>query len=627
MRVEVHNSIDNSHRFALDSDSGFTIGRAPGSHVRLESDYVSLTHLYIDRISSGWRARVAPDAQPVQINNSIVRPGQSVRLLARSTLLLAQFVVQLDEATDDAGARPDRFAELHRLQHRLHTLTLDRLDLRRLPVTHDGPALNDLRAVDDAIEHALRNDLRPEIFGDAGMRSRLLAFAVCQRLESANAKPTSGPEEVLPARSRVALSAPNPILEQQAQTCVARVRAALGDAQDQEDSHVYSEERVAAAVATVEPRLSGPLIEFIISRFLKKLTCDLVFGLGPLQDLLDMPDVDEIMIVEPSVVFIEHRGRLVRSNRTFVNDQTLISIIERIVSPLGRRIDRSQPLVDARLKDGSRINAVIPPLAIKGPCLTIRKFSRRGAALDLLVRERRSLPPAAAALLDAAVRARKNILVAGGTGAGKTTLLNALGRAVSPAERLITVEDSAELHLEHPHVVALEARPPNSEGAGEYTIRDLVRNALRMRPDRIIVGECRGPEALDMLQAMNTGHAGSMTTIHANSAEDVIPRLETLVASGSSIPLPAIRRQIAQALDLIVYIERHDERRLVSQITEVLDIDPMTGELDLADIFRLQSSADGPVLSPTGSVPTFLEDIVESGLLEPHAWLVQEISC
>ncbi len=286
-------------------------------------------------------------------------------------------------------------------------------------------------------------------------------------------------------------------------------------------------------------------------------------GLGPLDPLLADPEVTEVMVNGPGQVWIERHGRLERVDLELDID-TIERLIERVVGPLGLRIDRSSPLVDARLPDGSRVNAVVPPLAVDGPCLTIRRFGARPVALA------EACPPGVAELLAWAVHARCNVLVSGGTGAGKTTLLNALAAEIPAGERVITVEDAAELRLPGEHVVRLESRPANAEGMGEVSLRELVRNALRMRPDRIIVGEVRGPEALDMLQAMNTGHEGSLSTCHANGPADALRRLETMVLTGSvALPLAAVRDQVDAAIDLVVQVARFGGRRGVIEVAEV----------------------------------------------------------
>jgi pilus assembly protein CpaF len=301
-----------------------------------------------------------------------------------------------------------------------------------------------------------------------------------------------------------------------------------------------------------------------------------VFGLGPLDEFLADDSVSEIMVNAPDEVWVERDGRLERTATRFSSDAAVRRIIDRIVAPLGRRIDESSPLVDARLADGSRVNAIIPPVALKGATLTIRKFRRQAVTPENLLAWG-SIDEAGLALLRDAVVQRKNIIVSGGTGAGKTTLLNLLGGFIDPGERIVTLEDAAELQLPQPHVVRLESRPPNLEGSGAITIRDLLKNALRMRPDRILVGECRGGEALDMLQAMNTGHDGSLSTVHANTTQDALRRLETLVLfAGADLPHRAVREQVACAIHLVVQQSRlaNGKRR----VTEITAVDGLRGE-------------------------------------------------
>ena len=342
-------------------------------------------------------------------------------------------------------------------------------------------------------------------------------------------------------------------------------------------------------------------------------------GLGPLEIYLADESVSEIMVNAPTEVYVERSGRLERVQKTFSSPRAVLGVIERIVAPLGRHVDESSPLVDARLPDGSRVNAIIPPLALKGPALTIRKFKRDLlTATDLVGLG--ALTPAMAEFLETCVKARRNIVISGGTGSGKTTLLNVLAAYIPEGERIVTIEDAAELQLPQEHCVRLESRPANIEGKGAVTIRDLVRNALRMRPDRIVVGECRGGEALDMLQAMNTGHDGSLTTLHANSPRDALARLETMVLmSGMDLPLRAIREQVASAVNLILQQQRFpDGTRRISAISEVCG---MEGDaIALQDVFRFEQDgfdAEGRVVGgfvPTGIVPAFYQDLQQRGV-------------
>src|SRR5213079_1552374 len=309
-----------------------------------------------------------------------------------------------------------------------------------------------------------------------------------------------------------------------------------------------------------------------------------ILGYGPLEPFLHDDTVSEVMVNGPDSIYIERSGKIERSDGSFVDDAHLLRIVDKIVSTVGRRIDEASPMVDARLPDGSRVNAIIPPLALRGPTLTIRKFSRDPYTMNDLI-SFGSISPKAAQFLAACVKGKLNILISGGTGTGKTTTLNAMSAFIPGDERIVTIEDAAELQLQQDHVITLESRPPNIEGSGEVRIRELVRNSLRMRPDRIIVGEVRGAETLDMLQAMNTGHEGSLTTIHANSPRDALSRLETLVmTAGVELPHRAIREQIASAFDLLVQIQRLvDGSRRITHVSEVpgMEADVVT----LQDIF------------------------------------------
>lgn len=353
-----------------------------------------------------------------------------------------------------------------------------------------------------------------------------------------------------------------------------------------------------------------------------KQISDEVLGLGPLEPLLADTTVADILVNGHASVYVERHGKLQRTDVRFRDDRHLLNIIDRIVSGLGRRIDESSPLVDARLKDGSRVNAIIPPLAIDGPSLSIRRF-----AVDLLnansLIQMGTLTPAIALVLKAIVRGRLNVLVSGGTGTGKTTMLNVLSGFIPHNERIVTIEDSAELQLQQPHVVRLETRPANIEGRGEVNQRELVRNSLRMRPDRIVIGEVRGPEALDMLAAMNTGHDGSITTIHANTPRDALGRIENMVAmSGATFPVKSMRQQIASAIDVVIQLERQEDgkRRLVS----VQEINGMEGEVvTMTEIFAFERRGldeRGEVLGdyrPTGMVPAFRDVLAKRGIELP----------
>lgn len=409
---------------------------------------------------------------------------------------------------------------------------------------------------------------------------------------------------------------------------VEALRAAVGE--------LVSFDRVASMVAESPERARNEIraacrrvavqdpwreLEPATFRALAETLIDTVFGLGPLDALIRDESVTEIMVNGTRSVFVERAGRLTRADVSFESDEQVRALIDRILGPLGRRIDESSPLVSARLPQGHRVHAVVPPLAIDGPCLTIRSFTRKALSLGEL-RRLGSFEWPVEQFLIWAVRARKSVAVAGGTGSGKTTLLNALSRHISHDERVITIEDAAELKFdEHPHVVRLEARAPNAEGTGEVTIRELVVNALRMRPDRIIVGECRSEEAIDMLQAMNTGHDGSLTTLHANSPQEAVDRLVTMVRFGVDLPPDAIEAQIGSAFDLVVQTQRcPDGRRCVSEIASMA-FDGERRRCSLSTLYRRDvGCSEGWWLA----WPSWIEELAHRGLAEKKevgAWM------
>jgi pilus assembly protein CpaF len=386
-------------------------------------------------------------------------------------------------------------------------------------------------------------------------------------------------------------------------------------------------EQVLRAVSEQLALDRTPLTRDERRRLVREIADD-ILGYGPLEPLLRDDSITEIMVNGHDRIYVERRGKIEPHNVSFVDDAHLLRIIDKIVSQVGRRIDEASPMVDARLPDGSRVNAIIPPLSLRGPTLTIRKFARDPFTMDDLINFG-SISPRAAEFAAACVRGKLNILISGGTGTGKTTLLNALSSYVPGDERIVTIEDAAELQLQQDHVITLESRPPNIEGQGEIRIRELVKNALRMRPDRIIVGEVRGAETLDMLQAMNTGHEGSLTTIHANAPRDALSRLETLVlTAGVELPLRAIREQISSAFDLLVQIQRLvDGSRRVTHITEVLRMEAEV--VTLQDIYIAKppdedsiATAGQPhrLLAPiqsTGLKPSFLDKLAANGVTLP----------
>ena len=449
-----------------------------------------------------------------------------------------------------------------------------------------------------------------------------------------------GPEEILGQRAEPSVSvqaertAVDPYAELKTRVhhaCIAKLGPELFAAETTGDLS----ERVLRAVTEQLALDRTPLTREERRQLVREITDD-ILGYGPLEPLLRDDSVTEVMVNGSDRIYIERNGKIQQAGVTFVDDAHLLRIIDKIVSQVGRRIDEASPMVDARLPDGSRVNAIIPPLSLRGPTLTIRKFSRDPYTMDDLINFG-TLSPKAAQFLAACARGKLNVLISGGTGTGKTTTLNAISAFVPSEERIVTIEDAAELQLQQDHVITLEARPPNIEGQGEVRIRELVRNALRMRPDRIIVGEVRGAETLDMLQAMNTGHEGSLTTIHANSPRDALSRLETLVlTAGVDLPLRAIREQIASAFDLLVQITRLvDGSRRLSHITEVLRMESEV--ITLQDVFHAKppdesaalASHATKLLSPltcTGLKPHFLEKMATQGVVLPPTFFDEDDS-
>src|SRR5580765_6835047 len=447
------------------------------------------------------------------------------------------------------------------------------------------------------------------------------------RLKTSNGVGGLATAELLTNGSTQELSGPTVVQDPYAElktrihhACIATLGAELFKREGTGDLN----ERVTRAVTEQLVLDRTPLTRDERRQIIREITDD-ILGYGPLEPFLRDDSVTEVMVNAFDRIYVERLGKIERTNAAFADNSHLLRIIDKIVSQIGRRVDESSPMVDARLPDGSRVNAIIPPLALRGPTLTIRKFSRDPYTMNDLI-SFGSLSPKAAQFLAACVKGKLNILISGGTGTGKTTTLNAMSAFIPGDERILTIEDAAELQLQQDHVITLESRPPNIEGQGEIRIRELVRNALRMRPDRIIVGEVRGPETLDMLQAMNTGHEGSLTTIHANSPRDALSRLETLVlTAGVELPLRAIREQVSSAFDLLVQIGRLvDGSRRITHITEVLRME--SDVITLQEIFvakppdeeaAAESKATrflGP-LKCTALKPLFLDKLATNGVV------------
>jgi pilus assembly protein CpaF len=415
---------------------------------------------------------------------------------------------------------------------------------------------------------------------------------------------------------------------QHLQEMKARLHRSIINRMDLTKIAMMAPEQLRADVARIAEELllteQMPLSAIDRERLVEEVRHEL-FGLGPLEPLLADSTISDILVNSPSNIYIERRGKLQRTDVTFHDDEHLMRVIERIVSTVGRRIDESSPMVDARLKDGSRVNAIIPPLSLDGPVLSIRRFGADPLRMDMLI-ELGALTKEIAEMFEMCVKARLNILISGGTGAGKTTLLNALSAYIQHDQRIVTIEDSAELQLQQPHVVRLETRPPNIEGRGEVTQRDLVKNALRMRPDRIVIGEVRGGEAIDMLQAMNTGHDGSLTTVHANSPRDALARLETMIQmTGMNLSDRAMRQQIASAINLVIQAARlPDGKRKIVSVQEITGMEGDT--ITMQEVFTYERKGidkDGSVIGrfkPTGVRPRFAERLKTYGMQLPRVF-------
>lgn len=597
----------------------FRIGGTSDNEIQLQGPFIDPCSVIVRKLSSGWELLVQ-GANGCEVDGRSICSGDSIQIddLGSFSIFPYTFHFEQQRHTEQRKA-PLISHQTHEVVRLVHIELLRQLDIES-NATKAPSTFEELLKVERLIEAVAKKiglvdgnykDCQNYLAGEC-VRDELLKTIL------------SGNEQ------RDSLRQPNtdfwmqlvsqlPDRETDLQTLVNYCARAI---------FTGSEETVSERIAAVEQNfwrvwqvVSRKLMEdsslYLSLRQLKKQVKDILYGFGPLEDLLRMPTVSEIMVNASDEIFIEKGGVIQNSGRRFLSDEVTTAVIERIVATVGRRIDTAQPMVDARLRDGSRVNAVIRPLASKGPCITIRKFSGRRFSLDDLV-SAGTLSENVAEFLRGAVRAQKSILVSGGTGTGKTTLLNCLGLEIPQTERIVTVEDTRELQLHHPNVVNLEARDSNSEGAGRVSICDLVRNALRMRPDRIVVGECRSSEALDMLQAMNTGHDGSMTTIHANTPKDAMARLEVLVRE-SGLPADAIRKQIASAFQVVVQLERHHSgKRYVTDVSEVLrKVDPQSGHVRVKPLFVRSSPADGYELIPTGRLPTFTVDMIQQGYMNP----------
>lgn len=624
MKIWYNNVIDSERHVVEVQGDRIRIGRGKTNEIVLDSPCIADEAAVLYRRNSGWEL-VALGMNCVTIGDRKLFGGERLNICTSQTISLFPFTLSLDlpkavETTREYQRQllDERMSSLIR---EIHVELLKQMDLTGNSAVTLADDDEYLLRVEKTLDNIARG--REELANSKstlvahiagyGLRDRLLANLTS---ESATQRTNAG---LFTDRHWSRLVSAVPERETEVDSTAAYVEKQILPSSDSNLTQRVDavEQKFWPAWDAIGDRIHDGFKSYLALRHLKKELKDIVFGYGPLEDLLRLPSVSEIMVVDKHHIYIERAGNLQNSGRRFISDSVIESIIQRIVSNVGRRIDRSQPLVDARLADGSRVNAVIAPLAVSGPTLTIRKFPERKMIVDDLI-AKGAMTRTAAEFLRAAVLGRKNILISGGTGTGKTTLLNCLSDFIPDKERIVTVEDTAELQLAKEHVVRLETKSANIEGAGEYTIRDLVKNALRMRPDRIVVGECRGPEALDMLQAMNTGHDGSLTTIHANNSNDVILRLEVLVQMAADLPVESIRQQIASAVDVVVQLKRlRDGRRCVSQITEITGINPITGRLEMRDLFLLdEPETPNAKLEATGRLPSFIGQLISNGMLD-----------
>jgi len=607
MQLLINNMVSGQHWVEELTRETTRIGRTGGDgeqpDIILGSVLVSRNHALLHNDQGQWTIEHLGVNETLLENQSLpahtpveIRPGNTIRI--------GEFALSLIEPAELETIEQDKsLAFLIDVERQVHEQLLKRMDLRH------GESITELDSEQtrQRVEAHLQDIIEPELAKiSAEQSNKIFKLAVSRRFIAMIAATGS---------KRVPATSADPF-ELQLVGILQRMGEQLGIsfvARQMEADNKLVEQGFDSLFEEFDLEFGQGLRKHIIHSLINKDILDLIFGLGPLQDLLDMDIISEIMVISKNQIFIEKSGVVEDSHRAFFSDELLMATIERIVAPVGRRIDRSTPLVDARLADGSRVNVVIPPLAIKGPCLTIRKFSKTPLEMEDLI-SFGALNNTMADFLRACSMARKNVIVSGGTGSGKTTLLNCLSRYIPHKDRIITIEDTAELQLKQAHVVTLETRPPNMEGKGAITIRDLVKNALRMRPDRIVVGECRGAETLDMLQAMNTGHDGSMTTAHANAPDELVLRLETMVLSGTDMPISAIREQIRSALHLVVQLTRFgDGARRITHISEVTEIDETTGSVIIEDIFVYregESGAEGRFIH-TGYIPEFIYDLLK----------------
>ena len=591
------------HRF---NGSKVLIGRARDCDLRLDDVRISPAQCRLTREEDGTWQLENIGASQIFLNRISVGTQQQLRIGSSDRLNIADFNIELRDAERGGAVARALRAKLFSLQVELHAAVLD-------IVRNSAGALSERdhrKRIESELDRLL-NELELGAELEIHLATQAAQEIISDYVQGFGVKPGAQlrREDAQRNSSRFASMIPN---------LLRLIKF------DESETPAQKSERVAIllpwGIKTKNVIQPWERRELAIGLIREQLL-DVIFGLGPLEDLMTAYDTNDIMVLPAGHIFIERNGQIQDTGRRMLSPEVSRNIVERIVAREGRRIDQTSPMVDARMSDGSRLNAIVEPVAVNGPTLTIRRFATRHLTINDLV-AKGSLTQTAATFLRACVLARKNIVLAGGTGSGKTTLLNALASFIPASERIVTVEDTAEMKLSQTHVVTLQARPPNLEGQYGIPIRQLVRNTLRMRPDRILVGECRGGETIDMLQAMNTGHDGSLTTIHANSPADGIRRLEVMAMEAEGIDLPSkvLRELIASAVDLMIHVTRFpDGTRRVSSICEVVGLDEETGAVIVEEIYRIrrhkkQGRLTETKLAFTGYVPTFIDDLLRTGI-------------
>ena len=621
MKIWYSQTLDNQSSMIELKGNRIRIGRSSENDLVLDHVWIAQQAAILERRGSSWEL-TALGFNEIKVGDKGLSNGQRLTLDTAQEIVIRPYTLTLDlpkiEVDEDGIAHQRMDREMSALMQKIHIEILSRMGADLKSIKPEKLTSDQLLGLEQMIEM---------LSEQAGLQTKAslplvnhLAGCAAKSFLLDKVNPVDSSKETLlitnATWSRMVTAVPDREQELGTTSTYLYQLLELDGKKSLQDKIQIIDKSFFAQWKKIAESVHKDFRLYLANRYLKRQLKDILFGYGPLEDLLRLPTISEIMVVDREHIYVEESGKLQKSGRQFISDEVTISIIERIVAKVGRRIDKSEPMVDARLSDGSRVNAVIPPLAVSGPCLTIRKFPLRRLRIDDLI-AKGALTQTASDFLRAAVLHCRSILVSGGTGTGKTTLLNCLSDFIPDNERIITVEDVAELQLNKEHVVSLETKKKSSEGTGEVTIRDLVKNSLRMRPNRIVVGECRGAEALDMLQAMNTGHGGSMTTIHANTAEDVIMRLEVLVQMAADLPVTSIHRQIGSAIDIIVQLERmRNGRRCVSQISEVVGCDPITSKVQIRDLFLLDGESLEALLVPTGHLPSFMGELIELGFLD-----------